>query len=412
MDNFFKVFDIYGSEFNLRINGQTKFRSGVGGLMSMITMGVFIWTVVSFGRDFYMRENPKITIGDGIYPEESIPVLNGSDYQEKYIVLQYEREYDKIIRPYLLFQKNSTESDYKYLSKCNVDYLVNKSIVLGEGDFNYHLFTYYCVRMNDFLLGRVSTSQNNKNSFPFIFAWDDCENITQDDSERFNLTTCEKNYNSSLNTLNLMVWYEKIGFSPNSKSPFVKKTAFTNYFLFNDRISIIHFPISLYELLDDVGWISNSIDPSYDFNFAQSSIIHHPEPVKNPRYPKANILVYISDNYRLFSRTYQKLQDLMATIGGFMKLVFTILSVFSTMIRLYLIDNYIVDKIFDNEVDPEKNKIPQRDWNLEATREGSARYRVLSNIRKDINNKNMSINICINYFSQLSIERKSKIKIR
>jgi hypothetical protein len=393
MDKFFKIFDIYGSEFNLKINGQSKFRSVIGGFMSMMTMAVFIWTVMSFGRDFYLRENPKITIGDGIYPEESIPVLHGSEYQEKFVILQYERDFDKIIRPYISYQVNSNTTGFEYISQCSVDLLTNKSIISGPDDFSYQIFTYYCVRMNDYLLGGLSSSKNYHNNYPLIFMWDQCENISEDDSLKYNITSCDKNFNSTLSSMNLMVWYEKIGFSPNSKIPFIKKLSFTNYFLFNDRMSFIYFPINVYELKDDIGWISNSNDDSYDFNFGQSNIIPHPEHDENPRYPKANILVYISDNYRLFSRTYQKLQDLLATIGGFMKLVFTVLSIFSTFIRLYLIDNFIVDKIFDDyEVTQESTsrKYVQRNSMLDNTKELPGRHKINSAFRVESERDNIS----------------------
>ena len=127
MNKFFKLFDIYGEDFNLRINGQSKFKSSIGGILSMITLGVLIWTVISFGSDFYLRENPKITIEDGIYPDESIPVLNGTDYSQKIIMFQYEREFDKLIRPFMT--TNNSTNPISYIKHCDLNYLINNSII-------------------------------------------------------------------------------------------------------------------------------------------------------------------------------------------------------------------------------------------------------------------------------------------
>jgi hypothetical protein len=260
MESFFKIFDIYGSEFNLKINGQTKFRSVIGGFMSIITMAVFIWTVMSFGRDFYLRENPKITVGDGIYTDEKIPILHGSDYQEKFVIIQYEREFDKIIRPFISYQVNSSTTEFMYIPQCSLDLLTNKSIISGPDDYSYQMFTYYCLRMNDYSIGGISSSPINQNNYPLLVTWDQCENISQDDLVKYNITSCDKSFNSTLSSISMVIWYEKIGFSPNSKIPFIKKQSYSNYYLFNDKTNFVYFPINVYELQDDIGWISNNID--------------------------------------------------------------------------------------------------------------------------------------------------------
>jgi hypothetical protein len=148
--------------------------------------------------------------------------------------------------------------------------------------------------------------------------------------------------------MRMTLWYEKIGFSPNSINPFITKIASSYNILTSDKNTFLYYPLNLFNLKDDVGWIANDIRTSLDFNFLPGEILQYPETVKNLKHPRTYIVLYVSDDYKVFTRTYSKLQDLLATIGGFMKLVFSILNTFNVFIRIYLIDYYLLNKIFDN----------------------------------------------------------------
>ena len=352
MNKIFKIFDIYGSDFNLRINGETKFKSAPGGILSMLTIAVLIWTVVSFGRDFYLRENPRITIEDGIYPGSEIPVLNGSNYQERILVLQYEKIFDKMIKPMTMQINEDGSSKDIYLTECSKEYLYNKTIITPDLNSIYESYAFYCIKLNDFNIGGKPTSVDSSGPLPLIIQWNDCNQL--DDSEILtnNLTSCDKTFNDTLSIMRMTVWYEKIGFSPNSKNPFVKKlSSFFNVFN-TEKSTFLYYPLNLFNLKDDIGWISNDVQTSLDFNIAPGNIISYPETVKELKYPRSYVIIYVSDDFKVFSRTYSKLQDLLATIGGFMKLVFSILNIFNTFIRIYLIDYYLVNKLFDNVSQP------------------------------------------------------------
>ena len=118
MNKFFKLFDIYGGEFNLRINGQTKFRSVTGGFFSFITMAIFIWTVISFGKDFYQRKNPKITMQDGFFNENDkttqdtvvtrVLLCNDVEYQSYKMVMSMTRVFN---------DKGTTKTEQRYDKK-------------------------------------------------------------------------------------------------------------------------------------------------------------------------------------------------------------------------------------------------------------------------------------------------------
>jgi hypothetical protein len=81
-----RLFDIYGSYFNLRINNQAKFRSILGGLLSLITMGVFLFCMLTFGQEFYHKRNLKVSIKNGFFEDADIPTMKKNDYESKTII--------------------------------------------------------------------------------------------------------------------------------------------------------------------------------------------------------------------------------------------------------------------------------------------------------------------------------------
>jgi hypothetical protein len=349
MERILKFFDVYGREFSLLINGQTKFRSIIGGLLSILTVAVLTWCIISFGSDFYNKQNPKVNIGDGIFSNKDIPILNGSSYQEKYIILQYDRNFDKLFRPTVYYREfNTSDYSYEFISQCPLEYLTLKNIVKDEEDYNYHSFTYYCLRMNNYYLGGMPYTYDAISSYyPLTIYQQDCKEITHDEMQKYNITSCDPSFNTTLDSMVVAIWYEKIGFVPDSKFPFINKIMRRNFFMKQNLTYMVEIPININELKDDVGFLSEIFNTSFDLNI-EGTLFYEMYFYSDKKYPGFDMHIYLSDSYKTYTRKYQKLQDLLALIGGFMKLQFTIFGLFESFIRIYLIDSYIADEIFVN----------------------------------------------------------------
>jgi len=333
MNKFFKLFDIYGSEFSLRINGQTKFRSVTGGFFSFVTMAIFIWTVISFGRDFYQRKNPKITMQDGFFDENDKTTFKGGDYNEKFVILQTEKIYEKVMVPYII----TNEADLHSATLCNVDFLIEKLIVTEKNDPTLDYFSFYCLRLNDYLIGGITSSNYN----PLIISFDSCRQTDLSNK-------CNKFDFSTYGNFILNIWYERTGFSPNLSNPFEKKWSVKRFILDNSKNNFLSFPLMVYKLKDDIGWLYENEEDRIDFNFDVNSSYLQANTLNENSSPYFNLNFYFSDEYKMYSRNYSKIQDLLAQIGGFMKLVFTIMNLIIGLIRQYQIDNYIINRIFDD----------------------------------------------------------------
>jgi hypothetical protein len=345
IDKFFKTFDIYGSPFNLRINGQNKFKSSPGGFLSMITLLVMLMTIIYFGKNFYKRQNPKITIEEGLYLNSEIPILEGDSYEEKIVILQYSQSLESQIKPYVAkFSSEDGSITHSYPQDCSKEYLFNNSIIIDSKDPKLEFFSFKCLKLNDFKIGGLP--DGNSQIPPLIVNWERCLDIPEDIILANNLSSCDKSLNETISFIKLTVWYQKIGFSPNSQFPFNKKYFPTAHIPTSDKNSLIYFPISLYHLNDDLGWIFNSTYYSYSLNFLNFNLIQLPQ-VFQSDFPQVSLIIYVSDDYKVFTRNYEKIQDLLAVIGGFMKVVFAILNLMNLLIRAYLIDNYMIEKLFD-----------------------------------------------------------------
>ncbi len=344
----FRIFDIYGSPFNLRINGQSKFKSATGGFFSIITFAVLMITIIYFGKNFYRRQNPKLTVEEGLYQNLEMPILDGSDYESKFLVISFEKKIDSIIKFFSLrslFDSNNEEigSEQIFTKDCSTEYLLNKSIISKENDIYHSNYAFKCIRLNDFKIGGMS-SENNK---PLIISTQKCSEIDKLSLVNYNLTHCDMTFNETIDFMPINIWYEKIGFSPNSPFPFTKKIIPTAHFLSKEKNNYLYFPISVYHLNDDLGWIFNSTETLFTFNFMNYNFVQYPSVGQDASYPQLSLVIYVSDDYKVFTRTYEKIQDLLAVIGGFMKIVFALLNILNLLIRAYLMDNYMVGRIFD-----------------------------------------------------------------
>jgi len=341
-----KLFDIYGSYFNLRINNQAKFKSILGGVLSIMTMGVFLFCILSFGEDFYLRKNPKVSIKEGFYDDGKIPVLNGTEYEEKSILFAISKYADNIIEPVIFYSINNTILE---MQKCPPYKLVQNNIIESEEEIQKSQLTYYCLNLNDFKIGPNSISFSAVNSALAIQLMECSEASGALNKPRNCNEDFANNPDRSIPFLNVNILYEKIGFNPDNLYPFQKKLSSFAFILESQKFTKIEIPLVTYRLEDDRGLISPNVRNATLLNVNPFDIVQ----VVNfrPNYPRTVIKFFISDDHKTYYRSYQKLQDLLAAIGGFMKLIFTALNIFNFIIRSYLIDMHILDTLFRKEED-------------------------------------------------------------
>jgi len=343
-----KLFDIYGSYFNLRINNEAKFKSTLGGILSIMTMGVLIFCVVNFGQNFFYKKNPKVSIKDGFFLDKEIPIVSGDQYPDTYMYLSIPNYLENILFPVISQISEETLSTF-LINKVDNQTLFENGIIDNTTEIWLETRIFYSFKLNDYQMGANSYA-NIPNNLPIYLTFTDCSVMDPNLLSKNNVT-CTRDYftNNTIEHFRIDIIYDKVGFNPNMLDPFPSKKAIYSISVFNDVMTTLNAPLEKISLADDRGLISSDVINSDLFTisgFTESDM--RLGGILVP-YPIVNIVFSVSDNYRVYSRTYEKFQDLLAAIGGFMKIIFTVLNIFNFLIRSYLIDMHIVETLFRKE---------------------------------------------------------------
>jgi hypothetical protein len=351
MEKFIKLIDIYGTDFTLRINGYSKYKSVLGGLLTIITLICFTFAVIVFGQDFYSRNKPSISIEDGIFAQNATPIVNGTEYPENIVIFQVQKVAEKIRRPAVTIvdnTENKEEIKLDLLENCENNFLKREKIINDNNkQFVEKFYNFYCLKLNDYQISYRTYLQEEK---PLILDWVSCDDLTEKEFKKVKKNTCDKSFNSTIEGITLAVYYKRIGFDGNNPKPFSWRYLIDTMFFTIDKTTNIKYNLELYELQDDLGWITQTIKKSYDISlkFHKSEEYNYQPP--NTKFPSFSYSFSISDENKVFKRSYLKFQDFLAKLGGFMKLVIYVLSNSQWLVQLYLIDEHIIQKVFDNSI--------------------------------------------------------------
>lgn len=188
---------------------------------------------------------------------------------------------------------------------------------------------------------------------PLTINLKNCATISDAALYKYNLT-CDRTYNLTATFFNFYMYNQKTSFMPDLLNPFGKKVdRYVDYYE-TTKFKAINVPLGLNFLEDDRGWILSDVKNITDVSFLPPVTTTQPFPVN---FPFLTIRFYTSDYYKTYNRSYLKMQDLLASIGGFMKLIFTLLNLCNLCLRTYLIDEYLYEKIFGNSHEPKGKQI-------------------------------------------------------
>jgi hypothetical protein len=390
---YFKIVDFYGGEFNLLINGSSKFKSVVGGILSAITVSILMWVIFDLGSDFIYRTNPYIKTDDNLFVNFSS--ITGADYPNKTIFFEAPK-YLKKLAVLWAFQTNRDESKTQILKLCSKDYLINNLKFYNETEWedNLNIYDFYCFNLNEFEIPTIVLG-NNKPVTDITIMADSCKDIESGYSmlsgHNMSDTYCEKDsYNQTIDYTFLTIYFQKLGFSADADDPFISKWSAIGFIFNNDEWGDIKVPVNFYKLVDDRGWLTNNIKISNNLDFSN----YRDETSKIQTafdFPRFKIGFSLSENYKVYSRSYTKLPDFLAKIGGFMKLVLTILSILNSIVSMYLIDDHINEKLFiKSELTDLRNEMRHK-------------------LKDELQNTNLKFN---NYFESRNLIQQSGIENR
>jgi hypothetical protein len=331
--NLIRIFDIYGNYFQLRINNQSKFTTISGGFITLLTFIILALYILSLSNDFLKRKNPNISVEEGLFQDSELPVLNGTEYPIKPVLLTVAKTFSK----YSKLRITTTDS-FSYIEECDPSYIIKYF-----PEYNLTLYSNtisnYCFNLNDYILS---------NAGDLIITADECSKIDEtvlSDMLSKNIT-CITNIPFAQPSAVLNIYTKQIGFKPELENPFYNKTKKYALSFLNIYATYVNVFWDLQYLNEDIGWLTEDINEKADITPEQEISIQ--KPADGKKLPNFFVRFQLNDKFRKYYRTYPKLQDVLAALGGFSKLLFTFLNLLSTLVRSYLVDLYIIDEKFEN----------------------------------------------------------------
>jgi hypothetical protein len=352
--------DMYGTTFQFTTNKKTKFRTIMGGILSLITFGVLIAFSFLFGQNFFYRVNPSIV--SHIANPEKFPPLIKLTGENLFIPFQIADNnlapaaFEGIVYPSIYYYKYSKGANGVWNQDIfkRMDAVKCDKTKARPKDFNVNikLSEYYCADWgnDEYYFGG---SYDGDEIGYYIISLDYCP-----EGKKYSPTGgCTKLTDLQKRLYEIyyyfQVYYPIYFFDPEDKENPLKIN-YKNYFYKLDillqKTDRLYFREA--QVSDDQGLIVvdekrySAYGLSYqqsDFNLFDLNSYN----VTGTRSRFYSFFVYFDKNYQKFNRTYMKFQDLAALIGGFMKILLIATEMINYLFNIHLRNEFLLNKLFD-----------------------------------------------------------------
>jgi hypothetical protein len=350
---FLKSIDLYGSPYHFTIFNNPKYKTEIGGFITILTLIGYALSFWYFGRDFYNRNNPH-------YLNEKITLANYQNYNigkdDIMIALRLEDFDGNYIDPTGLLSLEINYYNYSLTSEgnfignlSNMDFMnctmINKEAMRLKSTKDLSMMT--CIHFNNTHLGGywdgdflnyitinfkscINSTDNNNICYPKEFA----SKFLSSKLVSFNIYTGMyytdlKNYENPLKLYNYNVF--------GVVDPKLGKNIRLYYKLgiINTDMGILTEEKRSYSVygLDYTLFDTYPINPPFEDNDESTSL--------------AMFEVYLGKNIETFNVSYIKLQEIIATIGGFLSLTTFLLTIIANFFNEHYRKNEIINHLFD-----------------------------------------------------------------
>jgi hypothetical protein len=322
--------DSFGVSYNFQINTKDKFKTTLGALFTIIYYLVIFILFLAFGEDVYQRTKPKVSLNTDIkeYKEiqlsnknftyayriedkDGLQVIDDSKFHQKVLYFHYEMKngtWNNLLLKYLPQFKCSDLSYYKE----------------REAYFNISLESWNCVNFDNIKLGG---NWDGNFVYGFEIQTRQCQNgtgvicSTQDEINKL-FSPEDHDKRIFYSDLSMEVYPSMDDYNAPLKTHLVN-----NYELLS--IGLNKRNIKTYkstQIINDVGWFF----PDY---LNQELIIStetslHDFTFKNPEKSSQlyNQFIYLGRKLDTYNRSYYKIQEAVAAVGGFSRILYIFLN--------------------------------------------------------------------------------------
>jgi hypothetical protein len=354
MKNIYKL-DYFSKHYEINFLKKNTFHSKLGIFCTFIMCSIGLSILINQGFEVIERKKPKVNRDIIINPsplnysitDEFMPLaINIRNIN--YLPLSFDDSYIKFEINHFVLNKFITKDgvgssyvefislDYEY---CNESYLkrFNKYNNMTEITLKNDFFSLFCIKDTNRKIGGAYNAPYFSN---LVYQLKKCQNTT----ENSNHCKPQEEIDNLVNSLSVSLLYLNYNVqTTNSADPFVPFLDSFWFLLDSKQYKFVDIFSSILKLETDEGWILESIKTEERFVFErtkeQSTILSNSPMI-------FEIYVSVSTNTQFISRSYMKVQDVAAVVGGILKFCSVIGFIVTRYFNKYHLDELSINMFF------------------------------------------------------------------
>lgn len=385
--------DKFGLTVGMNVSGKDKSKTRLGGLCSLLFYGFLLWALITSSKDLFAKTNPSSVTSQSINPNPSPIMISPETFPIAFQIqasrlLNFETYINKSIytlKVYLEITENTVLADGSY------DQVVTRKEIVTEQCTNEHfgsamgsqyelLFAQpvNCIAFDQPELDKIELAGGFDTALSKIIIAEMhmCDSSTS--------STCADNDTMQLYLSGgyVNILYNGIAVDPNNYSN--PNTGFQDYYY--TMISPVNYHevwigVGHIEIITDSGWLTDNIK-TLDFSATQKTsegMISTPHPDKI----LASVAIQLSTSEVYHYRTYKKVQDVLAEIGGLTDFVLLILLIVISPYLKIKFNESIMNELFSVRIASKNNVSHSEKSNTKITKNTQPSPKKIRLVSKD-----------------------------
>lgn len=373
--NFLNSIDIYGTEFNFTTFNRRKYTSKLGGIMTVISFGMLLALLIVFGQPVWHKKNPGVILQTHDFPNYPMYTLSNSQFP---IAFRFENEkkigvnLEGFVYPALQFikqKKNHSTNSMDTFSNVFLNYTKCNNDILKNENLTSALENWYCVdwSKDNFTLGGLYDNSNDYiNYFKITIFYCKFDGVNYSNCTDYN------DLNSLLNG-KVKIYYSMMipdaAIMPADPQTPVSVSLTNMFFTLSPLLMRTdRYYYDSVKVSQDIGWFFEAFNYFQAFSFQRRDTdtqmrtqIDYNDLTKIKTL--ATTVFYITNKEIEYQINFQKIQYVIANMGGVLKIFTTIFTLLMYYLCAHLRYFHIVNEVFDFNLNLKNNKFEKNQKN-------------------------------------------------
>ena len=405
-ESFLTKIDGFGKSYYLSFNKKLFYTTQLGGILTIFTCVIVLILVYLYGKEMYYRENPNVIIqidSRALRPNLTFNISMVFLIEDTFgdLIPNYHKYVSfigKKINRTIVFGKNGTQKT-NYISE-NLNGVNCNNLSFSQDKLNVEQFQInnldkgMCFNLSQDIGGYQNSAYNSYLTISLI----ECRNTSKK-----SICASQNEINTFLDRtdIQMTIYFEELNFNAINHDDPINKFIGEDFYGI-DRLFCKNNDYFFQELQinDDEGWMTSSIhqEEYQQIDYKKNSFYWKGENGTDTDKCLINNNIYTSEFTQIYNRNYIKIPDLIAKLGGILKILFLVINSFLSQLYNRKMNEKMMKSIFkinisDNEID--------KNYNYELkVKTCKIRHKEMKEMTSKISNENEKI---------ISLERKNKI---